>query len=311
METLNNSEELINDQIIELPSINNILNIFHQIPDDEIIVSLQNVLEQDLDEIAKEIVEKQSYVSIEGAPYTKEDLEKDTRGMLFEHIALRYLEIEGEPDNPELSNLILYITRHPKDYLIKLRNKTLHLYNAEARPSEKEELFQKHNNIKKDIEDMQISGEHPFNSDAIAIRTKGNENNIEVQVVGNIEAKNHNFMISEHRNEVLKQLVESKNSTLNILKIYSKYLPELCSDLDISRPPKKINVVGTKDFKQTIIQPDVYKKNDPDLKFLKSLGYVVETMSIKVEEIANIAKILQPEIERRMERLQKLGYKPE
>ena len=163
--------------------------------------------------------------------------------------------------------------------------------------------------IKSEIEDPDIL-RFPSNSDAIAIQTKGGKESVEIRVVGSIEIKNYNFMRSEQSDKVLQQLEKSKHDTVLILNKVLKYLPYYYRQ-NGREIPDNVVVNSEEDFKQTVVQPDVYKTPDsPEKKFLEENGIVVETIGITPKKLAEVANLIEPEIRRKMNNLQRFGYKP-
>jgi hypothetical protein len=117
-------------------------------------------------------------------------------------------------------------------------------------------------------------------------------------------------MRSEQSDKVLQQLEKSKHDTVLILNKVLKYLPYYYrqNGREIS---DKVVVNSEEDFKQTVVQPDVYKTPDsPEKRFLEENGIIVETIGITPRKLAEIAAIVEPEIRKKMNNLQRFGYKP-
>ena len=208
------------------PVVEKVNNCLGKEADSDVIESINNVITNNtcMENIAKDILDKQAFSKIKGEKFTADNYERSIRGMLFESIALDYMEKKGEPENPELSNIILSISRNPKGFLSSVYQSLTKEYISEINPSEKYEIEMKIKKIKSEIEDPDIL-RFPSNSDAIAIQTKRNEENVEIKVVGSIEIKNYNFMRSEQSEKVLQQLEKSKHDTVLILSKVLKYLP--------------------------------------------------------------------------------------
>jgi hypothetical protein len=294
-----------------IEEINKCLEEGEEKVDLDVIESINRVVTNGacLDKIAKDILDKQGFSRSKREKFTTEMYERSVRGMMFEQIALDYMEKKGEPEDPDLSNIILSISRNPKGFLSSVHQSLLKEYVSETDSGKKYEIEMKIKKIRSEIDDPNIL-KFPSNSDAIAIRTKGGKDNIEIRVVGSIEIKNYNFMRSETTDEVLQQLERSKHDTVFILDRVLKYLPYYYrkNGREIS---DNVFVNSEEDFTQTIVQPDVYRTPDsPEKAFLEKSGIIVETLGITPRKLAEIATIIEPEIRKRMNNLQRFGYKP-
>ena len=293
------------------PVVEKVNNCLGKEADSDVIESINNVITDNtcMENIAKDILDKQAFSKIKGEKFTADNYERSIRGMLFESIALDYMEKKGEPENPELSNIILSISRNPKGFLSSVYQSLTKEYISEINPSEKYEIEMKIKKIKSEIEDPDIL-RFPSNSDAIAIQTKRNEENVEIKVVGSIEIKNYNFMRSEQSEKVLQQLEKSKHDTVLILSKVLKYLPYYYRQ-NGREIPNNVTVNSEEDFKQTVVQPNVYETPDsPEKRYLEENGIIVETLGITPRKLAEITTLIEPEIRKRMNTLQRFGYKP-
>lgn len=291
------------------PTMDKVRDCFENKENNPVIDLVEKVIEgNDMEKIAKDIINKQTFAGLHREAFTQEKYERAVRGMLFESIALKYMESKGEPENPALSNLILEVSRNPKGFLTRVYDMRSKEYTSETNPSKRDLLLNEIRNLRQKIEDPNIP-RLPSNSDAIAIQTREGEHGLELSIVGSIEVKNYNFVKSDRVNDVIKQLEKSKQDTLSILNSVLDYLPYYCNTVDLS-VPKSINVVSKEDFQQTVVQPDVYRgENDPNRKYLEDMGIKVETMNITARQLAEIAKILEPEIRKSMIKLQRSGYR--
>lgn len=277
--------------------------------DNNINKALKKVIDFDLGLIAREIIDKKTFSGKKGEKFTQDKDQKNIRGMFFEHLALRYMEEKGEPQDPYLSNLILGISRDPKGFLSAVCGKMLKEYNLENNPGKKDELFLKMKQVTNEIEDRDLP-KFPSNNDAIAIQTIKDQTQLKVTVVGSIEVKGYNFLRSPHAGEVMHQLSKSKRDTVNVLEKVLKYLPYYINSRDNKYEFKNIDVVPKNDFQQTVVQPKVYKDdNDLDKIYLESQGYNIEIINITTKQIADICGVLKPEIREEMTKAQRFGYK--
>ena len=307
MNNINETKESMNVN----PVVEKVNNCLGKEVDSAVAESINKVITSDnyMESIAKDILDKQSFSRMKRETFTNEMYERSIRGMLFEYVALGYMEKKGEPEDPELSNIILSISRNPKGFLSSVHQSLLKEYVSETNPSKKQETEMKMKKIKSEIEDPDIL-RFPSNSDAIAIQTKGGKESVEIRVVGSIEIKNYNFMRSEQSDKVLQQLEKSKHDTVLILNKVLKYLPYYYRQ-NGREIPDNVVVNSEEDFKQTVVQPDVYKTPDsPEKKFLEENGIVVETIGITPKKLAEVANLIEPEIRRKMNNLQRFGYKP-
>ncbi len=307
MNNINETKESMNVN----PVVEKVNNCLGKEVDSAVAESINNVITNNtcMENIAKDILDKQAFSKIKGEKFTADNYERSIRGMLFESIALDYMEKKGEPENPELSNIILSISRNPKGFLSSVYQSLTKEYISEINPSEKYEIEMKIKKIKSEIEDPDIL-RFPSNSDAIAIQTKRNEENVEIKVVGSIEIKNYNFMRSEQSEKVLQQLEKSKHDTVLILSKVLKYLPYYYRQ-NGREIPNNVTVNSEEDFKQTVVQPNVYETPDsPEKRYLEENGIIVETLGITPRKLAEITTLIEPEIRKRMNTLQRFGYKP-
>jgi hypothetical protein len=278
--------------------------------DNAVVEALKKVVDSDLGVIAKEILDKQAFSGKKGEKFTEGIYHKNIRGMFFEHLALRYMEEKGEPEDPFLSNLILGISRDPKGFLSVIYGTMLKEYNLENNPGKKDQLLSDMRKVKNEIEDPGLPN-FPSNNDAIAIQTVNNHSELKVTVVGSIEVKGYNFIRSKYAEDVMNQLSKSKHDTVNVLDKVLKYLPYYLNSKNNNYEFRNIDIVSEDDFQQTLVQPNVYKgENDTDKLSLESQGFNVEIINITTEQIANISKVLAPEIRKEMIKAQRFGYKP-
>ena len=60
-----------------------------------------------------------------------------------------------------------------------------------------------------------------------------------------------------------------------------------------------------------MVQPNVYETPDsPEKRYLEENGIIVETLGITPRKLAEITTLIEPEIRKRMNTLQRFGYKP-
>ena len=307
MNNINETKESMNVN----PVVEKVNNCLGKEVDSAVAESINKVITNDnyMESIAKDILDKQSFSRMKRETFTNEMYERSIRGMLFEYVALGYMEKKGEPEDPELSNIILSISRNPKGFLSSVHQSLLKEYVSETDLGKKHEIEMKMKKIKSEIGDPDIL-RFPSNSDAIAIQTKGDKDSVEIRVVGSIEIKNYNFMRSEQSDKVLQQLEKSKHDTVLILNRVLKYLPYYYRQ-NGREIPDNVIVNSEEEFKQTVVQPDVYKTPDsPEKRFLEDNGILVETIGITPKKLAEVANLIEPEIRKRMSNLQRFGYKP-
>lgn len=233
------------------------------------------------------------------------NLEIDIAGDIFERIALKCLEKEGDPANPALSDFLIDVARHPHKFLRKIKtvleNNMDITKNTSLEPEDRDKIQEVIWRIEDNLQQIR---EMPRNSDAIAFQTVGTE----VTITGAFEMKGYSDFTNLDRLDAIgKQLKQSKQEAIEIFKIIKPYMniyKELCATpTEKQFLPDKISIVHEDDFEQILIVPrnargvENEEELNATLSVLQRSGCSeIRNIDITTRQIGNITKEIMPRI---------------
>jgi len=275
---------------------------------EDMINAVKKTLDQGMIEnISNQVLHEKERARKLKEPFTENDINTMIPGLIFENIAIEYLTIKEELPNRKLGELLLAICRNPHKFLSFVEQQiTYEMVNSDS-PAEKDRLIQEIRNVKKIKEKIP---EHPSNNDAIALKLKQTENDIEVTVTGSLEMKNYNLLSDiQNTEEVKDQLRKSRKESVSILNQTIKYLPyyyiyyERMGNKKLNYPNVS-KVENEENFGQTIVQPNLdFNDNDERENYINSLKSFcsdVRFLEIDRKTLRKITGIISPLVKRKI-----------
>ena len=319
-EILKQKDETIDNTMSELVKIaardgKNVVNALEKAFENDmigkIVDNILNAEEVEAKEKERRAKEQKRFFSRQEFRMSDEELDSRIRGIVFENIALELLAEKGEPPNRKLSDLLTDICKRPHIFLSYVRNQMEFELSNETAPFKRDRIFNQIKEIDSAKNDLPL---HPFNNDVIAIKT---DESGKIIVTGSYEMKNYHITEKEEVEDIDNQLANSKLDTVNILSSVLKYLPVYarCYERNMGRKfniPTDIDVVEESEFKQCIVQPDMYfPSKEKRQAYFDSLSEICDdliTVGIKTETFVKISNNLKLLVKDRLEKERKKRF---